>query len=143
MNFFVKQFNQLETFELYEIFKARFQVFVMEQRCFYLDMDDIDYNSFHIFSLNGRIVNSYARLFQEETPKVWHVGRVLTINRGQGVGKSIMKKVIDVALNNNAKELRLDAQIQALGFYEKLGFTTCSEEFVEAGIPHIMMKMSF
>ena len=124
MNFFVKQFNQLETFELYEIFKARFQVFVMEQRCFYLDMDDIDYNSFHIFSLNGRIVNSYARLFQEETP-------------------SIMKKVIDVALNNNAKELRLDAQIHALGFYEKLGFTTCSEEFVEAGIPHIMMKMSF
>ena len=41
-NIKVKSFAELTTEELYEILKARFSVFVVEQRCFYLDMDDID-----------------------------------------------------------------------------------------------------
>lgn len=39
-----------------------------------------------------------------------------------------------------ASEIYLEAQVQAQGFYEKLGFTVCSDEFDDAGIPHIAMR---
>jgi predicted GNAT family N-acyltransferase len=45
----IKEFGELTAAELYEIMKARFKVFVMEQRCWYLDFDDIDYACVHIF----------------------------------------------------------------------------------------------
>ena len=64
----VKAFGELTTEELYEILKARFKVFVVEQRCFYLDLDDIDYESTHIFVRDGRDVIAYARLFAKPEP---------------------------------------------------------------------------
>ena len=44
-----KYFNELSTTELYEILKARSEIFVIEQKCIYQDIDDIDYKSIHIF----------------------------------------------------------------------------------------------
>lgn len=140
----IKTFQQLTNSELYEILKARFQVFVMEQHCFYLDMDDIDYKCIHLYTEKDGIVKSYARLFPETSEgDMWHVGRVLTIERGIGLGKDIMLKVIDEAKSRKAKLLRMDAQCHATKFYENLGFSICSEPFMEAGIPHVMMQMKF
>ena len=44
-----KLFNELTTKELYEILKARAEIFVVEQNCMYQDMDDTDYESLHVF----------------------------------------------------------------------------------------------
>ena len=44
-----KLFEELTTTELYEILRARFEVFVIEQECVYLDIDGVDYRSLHIF----------------------------------------------------------------------------------------------
>ena len=44
-----KYFNELTTRELYEILKTRAEIFIIEQNCLYQDLDDIDYNSLHIF----------------------------------------------------------------------------------------------
>lgn len=49
MGFAAKYFQELTSVELYEILKARAQVFVVEQRCIYQDLDDVDYDSLHIF----------------------------------------------------------------------------------------------
>ena len=49
MDFAAKYFQELTGVELYEILKARAQVFVVEQRCIYQDLDDVDYDSLHIF----------------------------------------------------------------------------------------------
>ena len=48
MHLVVKKFDELTTTELYEILKAR-AVFVVEQNCVYQDLDDIDYDSLHVF----------------------------------------------------------------------------------------------
>lgn len=138
----VKTFAELTTEELYEILKARFTVFVEEQRCFYLDMDGIDYQSLHIYLRKGHDVIAYARLFQEEEPDTWHIGRVLTTIRGNGIGKQLMERVIQTAYQHGATTLRMEAQTHAIGFYEKLGFHVCSAEFDEAGIPHVKMKFN-
>ena len=55
MDFVAKYFQELTTVELYEILKARAQVFVVEQRCVYQDLDDVDYGSLHIFCRSGHL----------------------------------------------------------------------------------------
>ena len=140
MDFIVKTFQELTTQELYEILKARFSTFVTEQHCFYLDPDGIDYDSLHVFAIEEGRVTAYARLFAEQEEGVWHVGRVLTVKRGTGVGRSLMERTIHVAKEHGAAIIRMEAQLHAAGFYEKLGFTVCSEEFEEAGIPHVKME---
>lgn len=49
MKLTVKKFQELTTTELYEILKARAEIFIMEQEINYQDMDDIDYKSLHCF----------------------------------------------------------------------------------------------
>ena len=44
-----KYFDELTTKELYEILKARSEIFVVEQNCVYQDLDGVDYRSLHIF----------------------------------------------------------------------------------------------
>ena len=45
----VKFFDELTTRELYEMVKARAEIFVVEQNCLYQDLDDKDYTSLHVF----------------------------------------------------------------------------------------------
>lgn len=73
-----KFFDTLTTKELYEILKARAEIFVVEQNCVYQDMDDKDYSSLHVFyEDNGRIV-AYLRAFFKDEDTV-QIGRVLTL----------------------------------------------------------------
>lgn len=137
----VKSFTELTTQELYEILKLRFSIFVMEQRCFYLDPDGIDYDSIHIFLEDESTIIGYARLFPEEEANIWHVGRVLTTRRGKGIGRILMASVISEAERRDCKLLRMESQLQAQRFYEKSGFSVCSAVFEEAGIPHVKMEM--
>ena len=151
MKTFIKTFDELTTGELYEILKARFDVFVMEQHCFYLDMDDIDYHAIHIFMTESQQVMAYARLFpQSFTPELpipqpnekdaWHFGRLLTRRRGIGLGKQMVETILQVAEQNHVKTIYIEAQTHAIGFYEKFGFQVISEPFEEAGIMHVEMK---
>ena len=139
---FIKTFDELTNEEVYELLKIRFEVFVMEQGCHYLDPDGVDYSSVHIFMKNedGSIA-ACTRLFAEEEQGVWHVGRVIANSRGKGVGKIIMDATTEEARRRGARCLRLEGQVRVIGFYEKCGYRVCSEPFDEAGIPHVKMEM--
>jgi predicted GNAT family N-acyltransferase len=65
---------------------------------------------------------------------------VLSKSRGTGAGKLIMDKIEQYAKQNNYSALKLNAQTQAIPFYNKLGYEIISEEFMDAGIPHRTMK---
>ena len=41
----------------------------------------------------------------------------------------------------NPKFIYIEAQCYAVGYYEKVGFEVCSDEFLEDGIPHVQMKL--
>lgn len=66
---------------------------------------------------------------------------MLTIERGKGLAKYIMAQIVAYAEKSGAHALRLHAQTQATPFYEKLGFHTVGDIFIEAEIPHILMEM--
>lgn len=143
MNFSVKYFDDLNTVELYEIIKARVNVFVVEQNCPYVELDDIDYESLHIFSQSGKKISSYLRAFyKDETKEVVRLGRVLTVDRGSGLGGKLLKEGIKVVKEKmNPKKIFIEAQTYAIGYYEKEGFKVCSDEFLEDNIPHVEMEL--
>ena len=70
-----------------------------------------------------------------------HIGRMAVLKdfRGQGVGSAILTALLDVARQQQWSEVYLYAQVAAILFYEKHGFTANGEQFMDAGIPHRSM----
>jgi predicted GNAT family N-acyltransferase len=67
---------------------------------------------------------------------------VLAIEKHQGYGTLLMRRFLrDARKNSTAQKIVLNSQIDAVGFYEKLGFKTVGETFVTAGIDHIKMEL--
>ncbi len=142
MKCFAKTYAELSLDELYEILRVRAEVFVVEQRCHYLDPDGVDRIAIHVGIRDdaGALV-ACARLFPEEgKPGAWHVGRVLAVRRGEGLGRRVMEEVERVAALRGVRLLRMDAQRQAEGFYARLGWRETGPDFDEAGIPHVRME---
>ena len=138
----IKTFADLSAAELYEILKARFNVFVMEQHIHYLDEDNIDYLATHFSLRRNGLVIAYARLFPDAEKDVLRIGRMLSLERGKGYAKYLIHKMIAIAAERGAHTLRLHAQTPVVPFYEHLGFHTVGDIFVEAEIPHVTMEMN-
>ncbi len=70
------------------------------------------------------------------------IGRIAVVAgmRGRGIGATITRRLLEAAHRRGVREPYLHAQLQAVPFYEKLGFTIEGEVFDEAGIPHVRMK---
>ena len=140
VKFRIKFFKELKTTELYEMLKVRFQVFYLEQACRYPDLDDIDYKAYHLALFRRGKVIAYARLYEQKG--IWHIGRLLTTERGQGFGLYMIQRAIDEAKRLGAKSLTLHAQAQTVELYERFGFEAISDTFIEAGIPHVQMDLT-
>ena len=141
MNFYAKHFDELTTRELYEILRSRAEIFVVEQKISYVDMDKIDYNSLHCYIEDGGRVKAYLRAFYDETGSV-KIGRVLTLARGEGLGRELMVRSIDAIKEKMpAPLIYLNSQEHAVGFYEKFGFEVVSDVFYEEHIPHFRMEL--
>jgi len=140
----IKQFSELTLEELYEIFRVRIAVFVVEQDCTYHELDDLDQTAYHIYYEDDGKIIAYLRLLYKDLPKgEIKIGRVLTMKRGKGLGLKIIQAAIDFSKQNLAVDyFRVESQTYARGFYEKLGFKQSSDEFDIDGIPHIEMKLT-
>lgn len=68
---------------------------------------------------------------------------VLEAYRGQGVGDGLMWFMMDDLSSRSDSAGRvffLSSQVSAIGFYEKLGFSVCSDIYMDAGIEHRDMR---
>ncbi|PKM05783.1 MAG: GNAT family N-acetyltransferase [Gammaproteobacteria bacterium HGW-Gammaproteobacteria-7] len=72
------------------------------------------------------------------------IGRIAVLAewRGKGVGKAMVRSLLDQAVALGLHEVRLNAQTGALDFYRQFGFTDVGERFMEAGIEHQAMRMT-
>lgn len=141
LKFVAKNFNELTITELYELLKARTEIFLMEQDIKYQDKDDVDYDSLHCFIQNEQKVVAYLRAFYKENGVV-QVGRVLSLYHNMGLGSLLMKKSIRAIQEKKPCErIAMDAQRHAIRFYEKLGFEVKSSVFLEAGLEHVIMDI--
>ena len=145
MKIYVKSFSELSNLEIFEIFRVRTQVFIVEQNCPYQDIDEIDKTCQHVFMKNqlGEVV-AYSRVFNRLfDKKISQIGRVLTIVRGENLGYKIFDQAIKVAFDElDAEKIYIEAQVYAIDFYKKFGFEVVSEEFLEDDIPHVKMELT-
>lgn len=138
-----KRFVELTLDELYALLRLRAEVFVVEQDCPYQDLDDNDQNAVHVFTVQDGEIVACLRVFLKDDGNAT-IGRVVTSMkvRGKGVGKTLMLEGIRCAREMYpGRKCIIHAQCYAIGFYEKCGFTVCSEEFPEDGIPHKEMMI--
>lgn len=142
MQLISKRFEELNTKELYEILKARAEIFIVEQKINYQDMDNIDYDSLHCFFMEDNKVIAYLRAFYVNNKDTVKVGRVLTLKHGKGIGQELMIQSIRVIKEQmKCQKIVMHAQKHAVGFYEKFGFKTVSNEFLEEGVVHVTMEL--
>lgn len=140
----IKKFYELSNKELYEILKLRSQVFVVEQKCSYVDMDGIDEEALHIYFTEGNEIMAYLRLFPlDKTQNTAKIGRVVSGKRRTGLGTLLLKEGIRAAKDVlKADKLIVEAQSYVKEFYSKQGFEEVSDEFLDVGIPHVKMELS-
>ena len=138
-----KSFQELTVDELYELLRVRSEVFVVEQDCVYQDMDGDDQKAIHLWLTMADKVVALARVCPAGTHmSEISIGRVITTERGKGNGKQIMLYAIEAAKEHfGAKQIDIEAQEYAKGFYESVGFRQSSESFMLDGIPHIRMTL--
>lgn len=118
---------------------VRLAVFVVEQNIpEELEWDAFDPASVHALAEDREGVPiGCGRLLPDG-----HIGRVAVLSdwRGQGVGAALLTRLVDLARAQGHARVLLNAQAQAMPFYERLGFAPTGEAFVEAGIPHVTMQ---
>jgi len=120
---------------------VREQVFMLEQKVpKELEWDGLDTHAVHLLARDqaGNPIGTVRMLGDG------HVGRmaVLAPWRGRGVGTALLKTIIATARSVGMAKIDLDAQVQALGFYECHGFIAEGPEFMDAGIPHRHMTLT-
>ncbi|WP_114570612.1 GNAT family N-acetyltransferase [Exiguobacterium flavidum] len=121
----------------------RERVFVEEQGVpRELEYDEHDATAIHLLVLdeNGRpVATGRTRPYDEDKMKVERVATIAAL-RGKGFGYELMSAMERVARREGRMILTLGAQVQAIPFYERLGYSIVSEEFEDAGIPHRTME---
>ena len=72
------------------------------------------------------------------------LGRIAVLKefRGRHFGKMITQRLVEKSLKMGAVEVVLSSQTHAKTFYEQLGFTAFTDVYMDAGIPHVSMKLT-
>lgn len=131
----------IETTDLTAVHALRRAVFIEEQGVPEAEeWDDLDGQAVHLLALEGETALGTARLFVSgETGKI---GRVCVARpaRGTGLGKALIAAGCDRLRALGCSRVELGAQLQAMPFYESLGFAAFGPVYDDAGIPHRKME---
>ncbi|GAB4584586.1 GNAT family N-acetyltransferase [Nocardia sp. IFM 10818] len=135
--------EDLDTATLYKLLKLRVEVFVVEQKCAYPELDGFDLlpETRHFWlDDEGDIVCTLRLLEEHENGvKSFRIGRVCTTPSARGHGYS--NRVLQAALAEaGSATVRLNAQSYLADMYAKHGFKVDGEEFLDDGIPHVPMR---
>ena len=139
-----KHFTELNVNELYAILRLRSEVFVVEQNCVFLDMDNNDQIAYHTMGWLGSDLVATTRLFDvdQSYPGYQSIGRVVGSPnyRGIGAGKALMQYSIAECERLFGKHpIKIGAQLYLKKFYGELGWEQAGEMYYEDEIEHIPM----
>lgn len=130
---------------LYAMLKLRVDVFVVEQKCPYPEIDGRDFEAFHLRILDGEELAASLRVLPpEQDGKPVKIGRVVVAPdyRGYKLGRRLMKEAIEFAHTRfPGIAIELGGQSHLQKFYGSFGFVTISDEYLEDGIPHVDMRL--
>lgn len=140
-----KTFQDLTNDELYAILQLRSEVFMVEQNCVYQDLDGKDQKALHLLGFKDSKIVAYTRIFGPgDYFKEASIGRVVVSKseRQHKYGYDIMEASIK-SINDYFKvnTIKLSAQVYLIKFYNNLGFKEIGAQYLEDGIPHVVMLL--
>ncbi len=141
----VKPFAQLTGREVHDIMRLRVDVFVVEQRCVYPEIDGCDPDATHVLGIapNGALA-AYARILPPHDGGLPHIGRVIVHPefRGQHLGRHLMHHALRaLEQRHGSRRSALAAQAYLVDFYGTFGYVPVSEAYMWDGIPHVDMTL--
>jgi ElaA protein len=144
--FLWRQFRELTVTELYALLRLRSEVFVVEQRCIYLDVDGMDEESRHLIASRAGALLGYLRLQPADRAcEFARIGRVVVNSnaRGQRIGCRVIAEAIEEASRlSGPVPIKVSAQSYLEGFYQQFGFLRASADYTDHGISHCDMVRS-
>jgi len=141
----VYSFSELSPVMLYDILKLRQDVFIVEQKSAYQDLDNLDPSALHLLIIHENILIAYCRIIPNHpvyaSPAI---GRIVVrpSSRGQGLGKILINEALGLLKSQGYNQVMMEAQEHLEHYYNSFGFSRASESYDAEGIPHIKMKMS-
>ncbi|MGH3629553.1 MAG: GNAT family N-acetyltransferase [Sciscionella sp.] len=130
----------LSPHELYALLTLRVAVFVVEQHSAYPDLDgrDLSDGARHHWVSAGEEVLGCLRILDEDNG-VQRIGRmcIAPSARGTGIGRRLMEAAM---ADLDGAACVLDAQREAVSFYQKFGFTVSGDTYDDFGVPHVPMR---
>jgi ElaA protein len=141
-----QRFDEFEANDLYQMLALRQRIFVIEQRCIYLDADGLDAITEHLTGYDGDDIVACLRLLPPHVkgPEA-AIGRVAVARRyrRQGLGHELMRRAMQRLRDQHRDPaVHLAAQAHLRAFYASFGFEPVSEPYDEDGIEHIDMRRS-
>ena len=142
-NFIWHDFESISKAELYDVLSLRQKVFIIEQVCFYEDLDYSDQEAIHLLVYFDDKLIGYSRVF---APGIKYdtasIGRIVTDLefRGKGIGKRLTHESINyIKKNFVGSDISISAQFRLIKFYEEIGFKAVGSVYLEDNIDHIKM----
>jgi len=136
-----KTYEELSNKELEDLFRLRQQIFIIEQQCFYEDIDGYDDKASHLLIYEEKDLSAYLRIFKpgikyEEAS----LGRIVVAPsyRGTGLGEKLIRKGVKLC---GGGKIRIEAQAALINYYNQLGFKEEGEVYSVDDIDHIQMVL--
>jgi ElaA protein len=144
IQFIFSSFDNLTSAQIEAIYNLRQRVFIIEQQCFYEDIDGSDPNADHLLLTKSDTLAGYLRIFKPgiKFDDSSSLGRIVVAPsfRGSEIGKELIKKGIEKSLGlypNNS--IKIEAQSALNGYYKQFGFQPIGEIYIVDNIPHQLM----
>lgn len=139
-----RNFCELSLQELYAVLKLRSEVFVVEQKCVYLDLDDHDQDARHLLVTDKGALVAYLRV---QPPTEHHQSaeiQRLVVDprfRNKGLGHRVISEALEQIHQTFGQiEVEASAQTNLEKFYQDHGFERASEDYCDHGIPHFKVR---
>ncbi|MCB0280682.1 MAG: GNAT family N-acetyltransferase [Calditrichaeota bacterium] len=145
INWIAKRIDQLNPRDLLDLLRLRQDIFIIEQRCIYPDIDSYDYLAVHFIGrrkTDDQLI-AYSRLLPGNSKYEYpSIGRIVIAKevRGQKLGQFLINESINYCQKLYPESaISIGAQLELETYYQQFGFKRCSEPYDDDGILHIDM----
>lgn len=143
MDIIHKPFSELSPAQVLDMLRLRQNVFIIEQQCFYEDIDGADSIAEHLLIYEEDMLAAYLRIFPfgVKYDAEANLGRIVVDPdfRGTGLGETLIRKGIELC---DKKPIRIEAQAALEKYYNNFGFVAEGNVYIVDGIDHLQMVLA-